>query len=57
MCIILIKEKGIDVPSKKQLKVCHEKNKDGAGIMLRRNGTKRIILKKGFTSLKRVIGS
>ena len=30
MCVILVKEKGIELPTKKVLKCCWERNPDGA---------------------------
>lgn len=46
MCIIVSKEKGLNMPSENILKNCFDRNKDGAGYMIARNGF--VEIKKGF---------
>ena len=46
MCIIVAKEKGIDIPSKTTLQTCFENNKDGAGFMYVKNG--KVVIDKGY---------
>lgn len=48
MCVICIKEKGLELPDKNILARCFEYNRDGAGIMYDMNGWVRI--EKGFMS-------
>ena len=38
MCVALVKNKDIDLPSKDVLKVCFKNNPDGAGFAYCRNG-------------------
>ena len=46
MCIIVIKKKGIEIPSWDILKNCFYNNEDGAGFMYNKNGV--VYIKKGF---------
>lgn len=46
MCIIISKEKGVKLPSKKTLKTCFEHNPDGAGLMYVKNN--QVIIDKGY---------
>lgn len=46
MCIIVAKEKGLNLPSKQVLKNCFDYNSDGAGLMFTDKGKVKII--KGF---------
>lgn len=48
MCIIIVKNSGIDLPDKEILKRCWNKNPHGAGFMF--NNNNKIIIKKGFMS-------
>ena len=48
MCIIVSKEKGKDLPSKKTLKRCFDYNSDGAGFMYVNKG--KVIIDKGYMS-------
>lgn len=50
MCIIVHKPKGIELPSKKTLKTCWERNPDGAGYMFNLND--KVVIKKGFMKFK-----
>lgn len=50
MCIIVSKEKGIEMPSKEILERCFESNPDGAGFMYERNG--KVQIRKGFMSFE-----
>lgn len=50
MCIIVVKKKGIDLPSKETLKTCFERNHDGAGLMYVQNG--QVIIDKGYMDFK-----
>ena len=49
MCIIVVKEKGLAVPSENILATCFENNGDGAGLMYTENGAVKI--EKGFMDL------
>lgn len=46
MCIIVIKPKGIKLPSKDIFRNCWNKNPHGAGFMFNENG--KVIIKKGY---------
>ena len=46
MCIIVAKNKGIDMPDNKTLERCFQNNPDGAGIMYAENGA--VHIRKGF---------
>lgn len=46
MCVALVKNKDIDLPSKDVLKVCFKNNPDGAGFAYCRDGN--IVINKGF---------
>lgn len=48
MCIIAIKEKGIQLPDEQVLKTMFKNNPDGAGFMYAKDG--RVIIQKGFMS-------
>lgn len=49
MCIVIIKRKNVDTPTKDVINTCFENNSDGAGIMyLTNDGVK---ISKGFMSL------
>lgn len=50
MCIIVVKEKGQEMPNNEILENCFERNPDGAGIMY--NDKDRVIIKKGFMNVK-----
>lgn len=56
MCIIAIKEKGIDMPNEKILETMFEHNPDGAGFMYAKDG--HVHIRKGFmtyTAFKKAI--
>lgn len=46
MCVIVVKPKGVKMPSKNVLRRCHKRNDDGAGFAIKRRG--EIIISKGF---------
>lgn len=46
MCIIAIKDKGVNLPDEKIIKTMFYNNPDGAGFMYAENG--KVIIKKGF---------
>lgn len=48
MCVIVHKERGIEVPNSEVLKKCFTRNPDGSGILLHRKGTKTCEIHKGF---------
>lgn len=50
MCIIVAKDKGIELPTKRTLQQCFERNKDGAGIMYVKNG--KVIIEKGLMTFQ-----
>lgn len=50
MCVILVKEKGIELPTKKVLKCCWERNPDGAGFMFNDYG--KVVIMKGFMTFE-----
>lgn len=50
MCIIVSKEKGVDLPTKEILEQCFNHNSDGAGLMYAENGKVNIV--KGFMDFK-----
>lgn len=55
MCIIVVKPKEIKLPTKKTLKVCWDRNPDGAGYMFNLND--RVVIKKGFMSFNKFYSS
>lgn len=50
MCIIVAKQKGIDMPSKNILETCFHHNNDGAGFMYVEKG--QVIIDKGYMDFK-----
>ena len=50
MCVILVKEKGIELPTKKVLKCSWERNPDGAGFMFNDYG--KVVIMKGFMTFE-----
>lgn len=50
MCVIVAKEKGIEMPDKNILKTCFNHNPDGAGIMWNQENT--VHIRKGFMEWK-----
>ena len=46
MCILVIKPKGKEMPSKKILRNCWENNPDGAGMMYVKDG--HVVIDKGY---------
>ena len=50
MCIIAIKDKGINLPSTKTLETMFRNNPDGAGFMYAKAG--KVIIRKGFMTFK-----
>lgn len=50
MCIIVAKEKGKQLPSKKTLETCFTRNKDGAGFMYVKNN--QVIIDKGYMTFE-----
>lgn len=46
MCILIIKNKKLAIPSRETLATCFENNPDGAGFCYNKNGN--IVIKKGF---------
>ena len=50
MCIIVAKEKGKQLPSKKILETCFDNNHDGAGLMYVKNN--QVVIDKGYMTFK-----
>lgn len=50
MCIIVAKNKGVELPTKKTLRQCFERNKDGAGIMYVKDN--KVIIEKGLMTFQ-----
>lgn len=50
MCIIVAKERGLELPSKETLETCFLNNPDGAGFMYVKNG--KVIIDKGYMNFK-----
>ena len=50
MCIIVVKEKGINFPSVETLKNCFERNPHGCGVMISDYKKKQVVIEKGFMS-------
>jgi len=48
MCVIALKLKGIALPKESSMKNCEDRNKDGIGIALYRDGANEILIKKDF---------
>lgn len=48
MCIIVAKNKGVVLPTKRTIKKCFEYNSDGAGLMYVDNG--KVVIDKGYMS-------
>ena len=50
MCVILVKERGIELPTKGVLESCWERNPDGAGFMF--NDYDKVVIMKGFMTFE-----
>lgn len=50
MCIIVAKEKGIEIPSKETLQTCFENNPDGAGFMYVKDD--KVVIDKGYMDFR-----
>lgn len=48
MCILIVKETGASMPSKRTMEICFHNNGDGAGYALWRKGSSLIRIRKGF---------
>lgn len=57
MCIIIAKEKGLELPNEEILNTCWENNNDGAGIMYHKPGMDHIRILKGFMDFKDLLES
>jgi hypothetical protein len=51
MCIIAVKDSGVDMPTNQTIRIMFQKNPDGAGYMIQRNGKGAINIKKGFHNI------
>ena len=54
MCVIVVKERGQEIPENSILKECFEHNSDGAGFAFVRDG--RVEIRKGFMTWRRFRG-
>lgn len=52
MCIIVAKDKGVNLPKKKTLRHCFDDNPDGAGLMFVRPDGKTVTVDKGYMTWK-----
>lgn len=50
MCVILVKERGIELPTKDVLESCWKRNPDGAGFMF--NDCDKVVIMKGFMTFE-----
>lgn len=50
MCVILVKERGIELPTKDVLESCWKRNPDGAGFMF--NDYDKVVIMKGFMTFE-----
>ena len=50
MCVILVKERGIEIPTKGVLESCWKRNPDGAGFMF--NDCDKVVIMKGFMTFE-----
>lgn len=50
MCVILVKERGIELPTKGVLESCWKRNPDGAGFMF--NNSNKVVIMKGFMTFE-----
>lgn len=50
MCIIIVKKKGVDLPSRAVLKQCYKNNPDGCGFMY--HNEDKVIIDKGYKSFE-----
>ena len=50
MCIIIAKKKNAQLPTKRTMKICFDKNPDGAGFMYVNNN--KVIIDKGYMTFK-----
>lgn len=50
MCVILVKERGIELPTKGVLESCWKRNPDGAGFMF--NDCDKVVIMKGFMTFE-----
>lgn len=51
MCIMLVKQEGVDLPTEKHLRNCEIRNKDGIGVALLKFQTEEIVIKKDFENI------
>jgi hypothetical protein len=52
MCIIIVKNKKVEMPSDSILQNCWKNNHDGAGFMYHDRATGEVVIEKGFMKLK-----
>jgi len=54
MCMIIVKEHGVELPSNfdSTLEYCYQRNSDGMGIALKKKNSKKIYINKTFKKLK-----
>ena len=52
MCVIVHKERGIDVPSEEVFQKCFNKNPDGSGILIHRKDTNLCEIHKGYMNFE-----
>lgn len=50
MCIIVVKNKGVEFPTMETLRNCFERNPHGCGVMISDFKKKQVIIEKGFMS-------
>lgn len=55
MCIIVVKRRGVPLPSEAILKNCWDSNPDGAGYMYAKEG--KVVIEKGFMKFKKLLES
>ena len=55
MCIISVKNKGVNMPTNKTIRIMFETNSHGAGYMLQRKSKGSIIIEKGFDNVDKFI--
>jgi hypothetical protein len=52
MCVIIVKPRGIEMPSKDLLEKCWAENSHGAGFSVSREGATQTMVEKGFLTFK-----
>lgn len=56
MCVITVKDYGVNLPEEKSLRNCYSKNRDGIGVAFKKKDKQFIFIKKDFKNFKTFYG-